>query len=93
LPDSTLSIRRPDSIESFWMLLAGRDPARIGVEKEEKDHAERHQIHVDAEDDPDVVEVPAASQAADSVDGAGGCGERWKGQQHGGMVVWEVGER
>ena len=65
----------------------------VGVEEKEEDHAEGHEVHVDAEDNACVVEAPAGSHAADRVDGAGDSGQGGDGQQHSGVVVREVGER
>ena len=42
----------------------------IGVEKEEEDHTESHEIHVDTEDYAGVVEVPTALNATNGVDRA-----------------------
>ena len=65
----------------------------VGVEEEEEDHAESHEVHVDEQNDTGVVEIPGSLQAADGVDGTGGCGQGGNGQQHGGVVVREVGEQ
>ena len=73
-------------------LLTGGDPAGIGVEEEEEDHAEGHEVHVDEEEDTAVVEAPAWLHAADGVDGAGGCDEGGHGEKYSGAVVGEVRE-
>jgi len=65
----------------------------VGVEEEEEDHAESHEIHVDEEDDAGVVEAPGPLQTTDRVDGACSCGESGNGQQHGGVVMREVREQ
>ncbi len=69
------------------------NPMGVGVKEEEENYAESHEVHVDAEDDAGVVEAPAGLRAADRVDGAGDRGQGGDCQQHGGMVVREVGER
>jgi hypothetical protein len=73
-------------------LLRGGDPAGVGIEEEEEDHAEGHEVHVDAEEDAAVVEAPAGLHAADGVDGAGDGGYGGKDEQRRSAVVGEVGE-
>jgi hypothetical protein len=74
-------------------LPAGGDPAGVRIEKEEEDHAEGHEVHVDEEKDAAVVEAPARPHAAESVDGAGGRGESGQGEEGCGTVVGEVREK
>ncbi len=83
-----LSAASPESAA----LLGGGDPAGVGIEEKEEDHAEGHEVHVDAEEDTTVVEAPARLHAADSVDGAGDGGDDGEDEQWGGAVVGEVGE-
>ena len=73
-------------------LLAGSDPVGVGVEEEEEDHAEGHEVHVDAEEDAAVVEAPAGLHAADGIDGAGDGGQGGEDEQRRGAVMGEVGE-
>ncbi len=47
------------------------DPLGVGVEEQEENHADGHEVHIDEEQDAAVVEAPAALHAADGVDGAG----------------------
>jgi hypothetical protein len=68
------------------------DPAGVGVEEEEEDHAEGHEVHVDAEDDAGVIEAPAALHATDGVGGASDGEEDGKDEEGSGVVVREVGE-
>jgi hypothetical protein len=65
------------ALDNFGLrtLLRGGDPKGVGVEEEEKDHAEGHEIHVDQEEDAAVIEAPASLHAANGVGGAGGGGE------------------
>jgi hypothetical protein len=54
----------------------------IGVEQQEEDHGDGHDVHVEQEDDAAVVEAPLEPKAAHSVEGAGdgddgGYGEPW----------------
>ena len=96
LPDSPLSIRRRVLGREFFggeILLGRADPVGVGVEEEEEDHAESHEVHIDEENDAGVVEVPAPLHASDCVDGSGSCSQGREGQQHGGVVVREVGEQ
>jgi hypothetical protein len=79
----------------MWMVIAllrGDHPVGVGVEEEEEDHAESHQVHVDEEEDSAVVEVPAALHAADGVGGADDGEQDGKDEEWGGAVVGEVGE-
>jgi len=52
------------------LLAARADPEEIGVEKEEKDQRNGHEIHVNTEDDSAVVEAPSALDATDGFCGA-----------------------
>jgi hypothetical protein len=66
------------------LLSRGGDPVGVGIEEEEEDHAEGHEVHVDQEKDAAVIEAPATLHATDSVGGAGHgdqCGEdeEWVG--------------
>ncbi len=63
------------SITSGSRLLRRGDPEGVGVEEEEEDHAEGHEIHVDEEEDAAVVEAPAPLHATNGVRSAGGGGE------------------
>ena len=47
------------------------DPVGVGVEEEEEDHAEGHEVHVDEQEDAAVIEAPASLHATDRVGGAG----------------------
>jgi hypothetical protein len=80
-------------MRSLRDLLGRGDPMSVGVEEKEEDYTESHEVHVDAEDDTGVIEAPASLRAADGVNGAGDCGQGGDGQQHGGVIVREVGER
>jgi hypothetical protein len=73
-------------------LLGGCDPAGVGVEEEEENHAEGHEVHVDAKDDAGVIEAPAALHAADGVGCAGDGEQGGDDEEGGGVVVREVGE-
>ena len=72
--------------------MRGGDPASVGVEEEEENHAESHEVHVDAEDDASVIEAPAALHATDGVGGAGDGEEDGKDEEGSGAVVGEVRE-
>jgi hypothetical protein len=72
--------------------LGGCDPAGVGVEEEEENHAKGHEVHVDAKDDAGVIEAPAALHAADGVGCAGDGDEGGEDEEGGGVVVGEVGE-
>ena len=68
------------------------DPEGVGVEKEEEDHAEGHEIHVDEEEDAAVVEAPASLHATKSVCSAGGGGEGGEDEDRGAVNLREAGE-
>jgi hypothetical protein len=70
----------------------GGDPAGVGVEEEEENHAEGHEVHVDAEDYAGVIEAPTALHAADGIGCARHGEEDGKDEEGGGVVVREVGE-
>jgi hypothetical protein len=72
--------------------MGGGDPEGVGVEEEEEDHAERHEIHVDEKDDATVVEAPAPLHAANRVRGAGGGGERGEDEDRLRVELREAGE-
>jgi hypothetical protein len=74
------------------LLLRGCDPAGVGVEEKEENHAEGHEVHVDAEDNAGVIEAPAALHAADGIGGAGQGEQDRKDEEEGGAIVGEVGE-
>jgi selenophosphate synthetase-related protein len=74
------------------MLVGGGNPKHVGVEQKEEDQADGHEVHVDAEDDAAVVEVPATLHAADGVQGARYGDEGRKDDQRSGVVVREVRE-
>jgi hypothetical protein len=74
-------------------LLRGGDPERVGVEEEKEDHAEGHEVHVDAEDNAAVIEAPAALHATDGVRGACEGDQRRKDESRSGVVVGEVREQ
>lgn len=64
----------------------------VGVDEEEEDHAEDHEVGVDAEEDAAMVPAPAWAHAADVIDEAGCGGEGGKGEEWGGVVLGEVGQ-
>ena len=72
--------------------MCGGDPESVGVEEEEEDHAEGHEIHVDEKEDAAVVEAPAALHAANGVCGAGEGGEGGEDEAGGGVELREAGE-
>ena len=65
----------------------------IGVEEEEEDHRNCHQVHIDTKQDACMVEAPALADAADGVDGAPENAERRQDKQQCRFVVWEVGQK
>jgi hypothetical protein len=76
----------------YEWLLGGGDPAGVGVEEEEEDHAEGHEVHVYAEDDAGVIEAPAALHATNGVGCARDGEEDGEDEEGSGVVVGEVGE-
>jgi hypothetical protein len=73
--------------------LRGDDPLGVGVEEEEENHAERHEIHIDQEKDAAVVEAPSALHAADGVNGAGECDEDGEHEKRSGVIVRKAGKQ
>ena len=67
-------------------------PAGVGVEEEEENHAEGHEIHVNAENDAGVIEAPTALHAAGCVGCAGDGDHGGEDEERGGAIVGEVGE-
>jgi hypothetical protein len=72
--------------------VCGGDPEGVGVEEEEEDHAEGHEVHVDEEEDATVVEAPSTLHAADGVGSAGGGGEGGKDKDGSAVDLGEAGE-
>jgi hypothetical protein len=72
--------------------LGRSDPAGVGIEEEEENHTEGHEVHVDAENDAGVIEAPAALHAADGVGGADDGDQGGDDEERGSAVVGEVGE-
>jgi hypothetical protein len=70
----------------------GGDPEGVGVEEEEENHAEGHEIHVDEKEDATVIEAPAPLHATDGVRGAGGSGEGGEDEDRGAVDLREAGE-
>ena len=75
----------------LWLARRG-DPAGVGVEEEEENHAEGHEIHVDEQKDAAMVETPTALHAANGVRGARHGEECRENEKQGGAVVGKVGE-
>jgi len=73
-------------------LARGGDPEGVGVEEEEENHAEGHEIHVDEKEDATVIEAPAPLHASDGVRGAGGGCEGGEDQDRGAVDLREAGE-
>jgi len=74
-------------------LVGACHPERVGVEQEDEDERDRHQVHVDAEDHAGVIKAPTAADAADRVGGANDGEERRDDEVGGGSVVREAGEK
>jgi hypothetical protein len=70
----------------------GRDPEGVGVEEEEEDHAEGHEIHVDEKDDATMIEAPAPLHATNGVGGAGDGREGGEDEDRGAVDLREAGE-
>jgi hypothetical protein len=73
-------------------LLRGGDPEGVGIEEEEEDHAEGHEVHVDEQEDAAVIEAPAALHAANRVGSSGGGGEKGEDKAGGALDLGEAGE-
>jgi hypothetical protein len=73
--------------------LLGRGyPTGVGVEEEEEDQAEGHEIHVDAKDDAGMIEAPTTLHATDCIGCAGDGKQGGEDEERGGAIVGEVGE-
>jgi hypothetical protein len=73
-------------------LLQGCDPVGVGIQEQEENHAEGHEVHVDQEENATVVEAPAALHTTDRVGRTCDGGERGNDEDRSGMDVREVGE-
>ena len=65
---------------------------RVGIQEEEENHAERHEIHVDKKENTAVIEAPAALHATDGVGSAGDGGEGREDEERGGTDLGETGD-
>ena len=65
----------------------------VGVEQQEEDHAEGHEVHVDEKQDAAVVEAPAALHATDGIGGAGNGSQQRKSDQRIWPDVRKVSEK
>jgi hypothetical protein len=72
--------------------VCGGDPEGVGVEEEEENHAEGHEIHVDQEEDATMIEAPTPLHATDGVRRAGGGDEGGENEERCGMDLREAGE-
>ena len=69
------------------------DPAGIGVEQEEENHAEGHQVHVDEQDDSAVVPAPTRAHAAEVIKRTGDCNECEDRDPWARPIVGKIGEQ
>jgi hypothetical protein len=74
-------------------LLGRGHPTGVGIEEEEENHAEGHEVHVDAEDDAGVIEAPTTLHAAGCVGCAGDGDQGGEDEERRGAIVGEVGEK
>ena len=65
---------------------------RVGVDKQEKNHAQSHQIHVDQKQDASVVKAPAPLHASDRIDCAGDRGQYGQNEKRIGVDDREPGD-
>jgi hypothetical protein len=75
-----------------FALSRGGDPKRVGVEEEEENHAEGHEVHVDEEENSTVIEAPAPLHATNGVRRARDGGEGGENEERCGMDLREAGE-
>ena len=68
------------------------EPEEVGVDEEEEDHGAGHEVHIEAEQNASVVEVPAALHAAGGIERSPGAAEGGEQEQGVGAQVREVGE-
>lgn len=77
----------------FKLVFAG-EPEHVGVEEKEEDEADGEEIHVEAEQDARLEEVPPlASHAAEGVGAADDRDTGWNDEEWIGSVVGEAGEK
>ena len=69
------------------------DPKEVGIEQEEEDQRNGHEIHVDTEDDAAVVKAPAALYAADGFSRADYRDQRRQQEKQRWTEMREVGQR
>jgi hypothetical protein len=72
--------------------LRGGDPEGVGIEEEEENHAESHEVHVDEKEDASMVEAPAPLHATDGVGSTGGSEEGREDEERSGVDLREVGK-
>ena len=72
--------------------MGAREPGGVGVEPEEGDHAEDHEVGVDAENDAAVIPAPAAAHVAGGIEGADERAKKWEAEQVRGVVGRELRE-
>ena len=72
-------------------LVGSGEDGRVGVDKEEEDHAEDHEVGVDGQEDAAVIPAPGWAHAADVVDGAGYGQEGGQDEEGSGVDLREVG--
>ena len=66
------------------------EPEEVGVDEEEEDHGAGHEVHIEAEQNASVVEVPAALHAAGGIERSPGAAEGGEQEQGVGAQVREV---
>ncbi len=74
-------------------LVGSREPGDVGIEEKEEDHADDHEVGVDAEEDAAVVPAPTGAHAADVVGHAGDREEGGEDQERVGVILGEVREQ
>lgn len=57
------------------------EPGGVGIEPEEGDHAQDHEVGVEAENDAAVIPAPAPTHVAGSIHSAGGCEKEGNNQK------------
>lgn len=68
------------------------NPAGVGIEEEEEDHGEGHDVHVKKQHDAAVVEAPFEAEAAEGFVGSPERADDGEGEGPVGVDLWESGE-
>lgn len=77
----------------MWLVTAGK-PKHVGIEEKKKDEADREKVHVEAEEDAGLEEIPSrASHATEGIGAADKSDACGKDEERVCAIVREAGEK